>query len=338
VTTSLWVEPYVLYRYHLHAPLRPYLVKYGIYSLVVAALWLLTDRVCSLADGSLATVFLVRLVICILLPNLGFLLVYGRTWEFRFLVEKMKKPAEQVAFTREETALLHLLSAALHPAETGTPEAPEPDWEALLKLADRHAVSGLLYDRLVTGGLLPEAYRAGLEKTAERTVLQSYRLLFLGRAVVERLASRKIPSLILKGSGVAAFYPVPELRKSGDVDILLLKPEQLSAACETLQENGFTTCGVQQALHHVVLHSPEHIEVELHTLPAEPFDNRRLNRYMQENLQGDSVQVIRTGMMGLTLPRLADGEQAYALLLHMLQHFLRSGFGLKLLCDWTVFW
>ncbi len=25
-------------------------------------------------------------------------------------------------------------------------------------------------------------------------------------------------------------------------------------------------------------------------------------------------------------------------MLHMLQHFLRAGFGLKLLCDWVVFW
>jgi hypothetical protein len=42
--------------------------------------------------------------------------------------------------------------------------------------------------------------------------------------------------------------------------------------------------------------------------------------------------------MGVSIPRLADGEQAYALLLHMLHHFLGSGFGLKLLCDWVVFW
>jgi hypothetical protein len=43
-------------------------------------------------------------------------------------------------------------------------------------------------------------------------------------------------------------------------------------------------------------------------------------------------------VMGVALSVLPDGEQAYALLLHMLQHYLRSGFGLKLLCDWTVFW
>ena len=42
--------------------------------------------------------------------------------------------------------------------------------------------------------------------------------------------------------------------------------------------------------------------------------------------------------MGTSLCIAEDGYQAFYLLLHMLQHFLRGGFGLKLLCDWVVFW
>jgi O-antigen/teichoic acid export membrane protein len=86
--TSLWVEPYVLYRYALHAPVWQYLKKYGIYTLVVAGCWLLTDRICGMIGGSLVTVFLVRLPICLLLPNLCMLLVYGQTGEFQFLLGK----------------------------------------------------------------------------------------------------------------------------------------------------------------------------------------------------------------------------------------------------------
>ena len=41
--------------------------------------------------------------------------------------------------------------------------------------------------------------------------------------------------------------------------------------------------------------------------------------------------------MGITLPVLDDAYHAYELLLHMLQHFLREGFGLKLLVDWCFF-
>jgi hypothetical protein len=83
------VEPYVLYRYALHTPVRQYLKKYGIYALVVAGCWLLTDLSCRMASGSLVTVFFVRLFICLLLPNLCMLLVYGQTGEFRFVLGKV---------------------------------------------------------------------------------------------------------------------------------------------------------------------------------------------------------------------------------------------------------
>jgi len=43
-------------------------------------------------------------------------------------------------------------------------------------------------------------------------------------------------------------------------------------------------------------------------------------------------------VMGLDFPILEKGDHAFQLLLHMLQHFLRAGFGLKLLCDWVVLW
>ena len=42
--------------------------------------------------------------------------------------------------------------------------------------------------------------------------------------------------------------------------------------------------------------------------------------------------------MGVEFPVLQPAYHAFYLLLHMLQHFLRAGFGLKLLCDWVVFW
>jgi hypothetical protein len=241
---------------------------------------------------------------------------------------------------KQETYLLKLLRAALSPGaqEALQEEKTEADWEKLLSLAERHGVSSLLYGELVTKQRLPLPYRENYERKCRQTVLRSYRLLFLSRAIIQKLEQNRIPALVLKGAGIAGMYPVPELRKSGDVDILLLRPEQLKEACAILEAAGFVRDLEQHSLHHVGLFSPERIEVEVHTLLAEPFDNRRINRYMQEEMGDGRVQVIREEVMGVPIPRLADGEQAYALLLHMLHHFLGSGFGLKLLCDWVVFW
>jgi O-antigen/teichoic acid export membrane protein len=364
VTTSMWVEPYVLYRYKLHTSVLPYLKKYGVYSFVVAGLWFLTDRACRMVNGALWEMLLIRLLICILLPNLGMLLLYGRTWEFRFLVQKAKSMysrLQQKKFSeklsgknsrenfREEACLLELLKESLQlpgaePEKTGETHKWNPekdadvDWNTLLQLSGRHGVSSLLYDGLVTKHRLPAQYRAAYEKKCCQTVLQSYRLLFLSRAVIEKLREKDIPALVLKGAGVAGLYPVPELRKSGDVDILLLKPEQIKQACDALKEAGFVQDEMQRSHHHIAMHSPGQIEVEIHTMLADPFDDKHANRRMQENMNAASVHAKWENVMGVPIPVLPDGEQAYALLLHMLQHYLRSGFGLKLLCDWTVFW
>lgn len=88
VTTSTWVEPYVLYKHHLKSPLAPYFVKYAVYSLVLAAAWLITDRVCMLMDGGNVEIIVTRLAICVLIPNLIMLVFYFRMWEFRFVVGK----------------------------------------------------------------------------------------------------------------------------------------------------------------------------------------------------------------------------------------------------------
>lgn len=71
---------------------------------------------------------------------------------------------------------------------------------------------------------------------------------------------------------------------------------------------------------------------------AEPFDSRRVNRYLADKLEDYFLHVVETDIIGSRLPVPADAYHAFYLLLHMLQHFLRSGFGLKLLCDWVVFW
>jgi O-antigen/teichoic acid export membrane protein len=91
VSTSLWIEPYVLYHFRLHTSAFPYFKKYGVYSLVVSALWLCTDRVCQMVTGSPLEVVVDRILICLLLPNLCMLLLYNRTWEYQFLKKKAKE-------------------------------------------------------------------------------------------------------------------------------------------------------------------------------------------------------------------------------------------------------
>lgn len=239
----------------------------------------------------------------------------------------------------EQRLLCGLLSAALNGNRLSEKDRRSlaADADKILQMAERHSVLPLLYDVLCELHLFEDYMRSRLKPLAEKTVRQSYRLLFLTKYLVRLLEDEQIPVAVLKGCGVAACYPVPELRKSGDVD-LLVQRSNLNRARYVLERSGYRALEKQTANHHLVFRSGEGIDVELHVLLAEPFDDEQMNERMREMADQFAAKIIRRPCMGIDFPVLADAYQAFQLLLHMLQHFLRAGFGLKLLCDWTVFW
>lgn len=215
----------------------------------------------------------------------------------------------------------------------------EVNWDKLLMTARQHSVLSLLYP--VCEGetcRMPKTVQDAVQKAAVSATKQSYRLLFLSKFLVYRLQEAGISVVLLKGVATASYYPVAEYRKSGDVDLLLLDVDKLEECSRILVDCGCVRKEGQDALHHVTFMAEGGIEIELHTLLAEPFDNRKVNRYLEKKVLQCAKQVQQKEIMGIFLPILKDGYHAFELLLHMLQHFLRAGFGLKLLCDWVVFW
>lgn len=91
LATSVWVEPYVLYKYEFQMSCMGYFVRYLIYVLVIGAAWLGTDVLCAQITGNCAAVLIGRMVVSVLVPNLSFLAVYARTAEFTFLMGKAKQ-------------------------------------------------------------------------------------------------------------------------------------------------------------------------------------------------------------------------------------------------------
>lgn len=213
------------------------------------------------------------------------------------------------------------------------------DLEKVISMAREHRVLPMLYD--VLEEYLDERQPkllSKLQQAGEMVVKQSYRLLFLTKELTGLIQEQGIPVVVLKGCGVASYYPVPEYRKSGDVDLLFRSMEDVYAVGKLLERRGYFMKEEQHANHHIVYQGPDGIDLELHAMLAEPFDNENVNQKMEELLPEYFETIQETNSMGITIPTTADPLQALELLLHMLQHFLRAGFGLKLLADWVVFW
>jgi len=88
VTTSLWIEPYVLYKYKLKSPVWKYFVTYAFYAIILAGIWFVTDKLCRLVSGGYFIQIVYRLVICIIVPNVLMLIIYNQKKEFKFALGK----------------------------------------------------------------------------------------------------------------------------------------------------------------------------------------------------------------------------------------------------------
>lgn len=244
---------------------------------------------------------------------------------------------------KEERIILKLLRVSLNREEqadwTGIPGKEEKEfWEEVIRLAGTHAVVSLMYDTLSSGGMLPDALMKSVEASSRITVRSNYRLLFLTKYITEFLWQNNIRAITLKGAATSSLYPVPELRKSGDVDILIAEDEACARACRLLRQEGYLPAGEQLTLHHMELKSEEGISIEVHGLLAEPFDSQAVNQYLKRLLPEYEKHTVQNDYWGFPIYQPSDGYHAFYLILHMLQHFLRAGFGLKNLCDWVVFW
>ena len=238
--------------------------------------------------------------------------------------------------------LTTMLTYALKGKKIPTPQLVElmqdVDEQALFELARAHAVAPLIYDVWNACPKMRTDVREKLQSYTTGIVGHSYRLLFYTKYLVGLLEEAGLPVAVLKGVATAEYYPQPELRKAGDVDLLLFTEENCAKAVECLKAQGFREHEESTHLHHVGMVGEEGIEVELHSMMVEPFDNEATNRVMMQYQKNAQAHVARQVCMGVALPVLAGAYHGLSLLLHLLQHFLTAGFGIKLLCDWVVFW
>ena len=79
VLTSVWVEPYIIYKYRLKRPVSEFFKTYAYYMLVMAGVWTIAECCCRITSGLPLFLLVYRFCICLLLVNLLLWAVYRRT-------------------------------------------------------------------------------------------------------------------------------------------------------------------------------------------------------------------------------------------------------------------
>ena len=129
------------------------------------------------------------------------------------------------------------------------------------------------------------------------------------------------PYVILKGTSAAKYYPYPECRTMGDIDIMTRR-EDLDTACKQLVDNGYR---VIKELNREISLEKDGIVVELHRRFAtlsDPDQAKYLDDLIINNINPSHV--------------LPDPVNGLVLLQHMDQH-MEGGIGLRQIIDWMMF-
>ena len=155
------------------------------------------------------------------------------------------------------------------------------DWERTLDLALYHRVFPLLHWNLKRHfpGLVPDTFGERLAAAFQANQQQIMGLTAELVRVAARLEDANVPSVVLKGPVLGAMaYGNFGLRPAGDLD-LLVKPEHVSPAIETLRKCGYRLCApksneelnVRQEqfvdrfhYHHLLIHEEYGYSIELH--------------------------------------------------------------------------
>ncbi|PMC37340.1 hypothetical protein CJ195_11295 [Bacillus sp. UMB0899] len=84
ILTSLWIEPYILFKYGFKYSLKSYFLRYFIYTFITIVAGLITFYLCSLVSVVGVLEIIIKGLICLIIVNSIFLLTYHRTNEFKY--------------------------------------------------------------------------------------------------------------------------------------------------------------------------------------------------------------------------------------------------------------
>lgn len=85
ITTCLWIEPKVLYKYGFKVSIKMYVIRYMMYFMLTCGITFMTYMFCNFVQGDTLIAFIIRLFICLIIPNITVILIFYRTKEFKYL-------------------------------------------------------------------------------------------------------------------------------------------------------------------------------------------------------------------------------------------------------------
>ena len=184
--------------------------------------------------------------------------------------------------THTQEQFLTLLRAGLWDHVADTTDLHDIDWKAIYTIADEQTVVGLVADAI---GKLPDTVMPAIEEKVDfildkPNIEKSHlKLNKRARQVVQFLNEHEIPSVLLKGQGVAQNYIHPTSRTCGDIDLYVGKKnyEKTIALLKPLSDD--PDAPLEETVKHASFDLAE-VHVEIHKMVS-TLDSRKRDDFLQ---------------------------------------------------------
>jgi len=250
--------------------------------------------------------------------------------------------------TPTQQQFISLLKCGLWGTHPDPRQFAQADWPAIAKMAKEQCVTALITDAMnelaANNVSIDKAilYKANFDaiRIARRNAQMNATL----AEITELLNSSKVPTVLLKGQGVAQNYRKPEQRMSGDID-LYVGEKNYDKAVNVLQEKYSKHAGDVETKKHYSLDIGT-TRVELHRQAdhlSNPMENNYFQRLTKRYLQNTGNQSIaqhpgnQSLLQNPACTKQTPPPQFDALFIfnHLFHHYLIQGIGLRQLCDWA---
>lgn len=237
--------------------------------------------------------------------------------------------------TRTEQMLLQAIKAALCGAQVDWTDVSAQEFDEMMRLALQHKLQPLvlqaIYDCPAAKAwpkLEENRQRAKAQVVAQAAKTEEFLSLY------QAFCDAGCQPLAVKGILCRELYPNGDLRQSGDED-LFAAPQKFSACCKVLRENGFVPMGQADidTADEIGWHKQGSLlRVELHrSLFSQKTEAvKDLQKFFAGSFEAQKTYRIKNGN---SVSAMSEHDHLLYLIMHAYKHFIRSGFGVRQVCD-----
>lgn len=239
--------------------------------------------------------------------------------------------------TYEFKYLMRILGYVSVKAEIPEPEQPI-DWDKLSSLASFQSVYPMLAFALglTKNSFISDDLRSQMEKSARQAAIIELSRRLNAQKLLSDMEQQGINVAMIKGFALADCYASPEIRISGDVDLLINKTQEhkalrfLNDCCIDMQKR-------EKGEHHSVFRHASIGIIEVHVLLYDEFIEDIWYKKLPKRAF-ISEPYIRIDDDAGSYYTLGKTDHMIFLALHLVKHFILSGMCLRMMLDVTLFY